>query len=273
MIRLILVTMNCINCNQESTGNFCPNCGQRTITRRITFREGWNDFWARIYGFDGMFPRTLRDLTIRPGVATRKFIEGNRVLYYGPVGYFFLMITLMLLLYDLMGISFLDVMKATGQSMSTGEPQTQNQAVFMQKALQAISDNIKLFFFAWIPFQAFASRYIFFRKANLNFIEHTLLPLYVMGHNLWMNIVLGAIYAINGQYYTWIPSLISFLYFGFAYSTMMTYQSRVKAFFKGIGVWLISYVLFILSFMILALLIVLLVGLINPEALKSWFNS
>lgn len=264
--------MICINCNQEVSGNFCSNCSQRTTVKRITFKEGWYDFWARIYGFDGMFPRTFRDLTIRPGVAAKRFIDGNRVLYYGPVGYFFLMITLMLLLYDMMGISFLEVMKASGQSMAQPDTQSQSQAVFVQKTFQVISDNIKIFFFLFIPFQAFSARYIFFRKAGLNFIEHSILPFYILGHDLWLNIVFGVIYAINGQYYTW-TAFISFLYFGYAYSTMMTYQSRVKAFFKGIAVWLVGYTLLILSFVVVAMVVTVIIGLMNPDALKNWFNN
>lgn len=264
--------MNCLSCNQEVAGNFCSNCGQRATVKRITFKEGWYDFWARIYGFDGMFPRTLRDLTIRPGVAAKRFIEGNRVLYYGPVGYFFLMITLMLLGYDMMGISFMDIMKSTGESMPQPETQTQAQSVFMQKTFQAISDNLKIFFFLFIPFQAFSARCIVFRKAGLNFIEHSILPFYVMGHDLWMNIVLGIIYAINGEYYTW-TAFITFFYFGYAYSTMMTYQSRVKAFFKGIVVWLLGYVLLIVTVMVVIFAIVVAMKFLDPEALKNWFKS
>lgn len=262
--------MNCINCNQEVTGNFCPNCSQRTTVKRITFKEGWYDFWARIYGFDGMFQRTLRDLTIRPGVAVKRFIEGNRVLYYGPVGYFFLMITLMLLLYDMMGISFLEIMKASGAAVVKTD--TQKQAVFVQKIFQAISDNLKIFFFLFIPFQAFAARYIVFRKSGFNFIEHSILPFYVMGHDLWINIILGVIYAINGEYYTW-TAFITFFYFGYAYSTMMTYQSRVKAFFKGIVVWLVGYLLLFLTMMLIATAIIFIVSKTNPEVLKNWLKS
>jgi hypothetical protein len=262
--------MTCINCNQEISGNFCSNCGQRTTVKRITFKEGWYDFWARIYGFDGMFPRTLRDLTIRPGMVARKFIEGNRALYYGPVGYFFLMITLMLLMYDLMGTSFIEIMKASGAVAAQGD--TQNQTVFMQKTFQAISDNLKILFFLFIPFQAFAARYIVFRKAGFNFIEHSILPFYVMGHDLWLNIILGAIYVINGHYYAW-TAIITFIYFGYAYSTMMTYQSRVKAFFKGIAVWLVGYVLLILTVIVVVMAVVIVMKFMNPEALKSWFKS
>lgn len=105
---------NCINCQQEVSDNYCSHCGQRTHVKRISLREGWNDFWARVYGFDGMFPNTLRDLTLRPGVAARIFISGNRVKYYGPVGYFFLMITVFLLLLDLLNIELADFLKEMG---------------------------------------------------------------------------------------------------------------------------------------------------------------
>ena len=67
---------------------------------------------ARIYGFDGMFPPTLRDITIRPCVASRKYIEGNRVAYYGPVGYFFLMVTLIYIVASLFNIDLVEFMKS-----------------------------------------------------------------------------------------------------------------------------------------------------------------
>lgn len=113
--------MTCTNCGQEAIEKFCPNCGQRTNVKRITFREGWFDFWSRVYGFDGMFPRTLRDLTIRPGKAARDYINGNRVKYYGPVGYFFLMITLFLVLAGMLDID-VRVFLSQNQGMIVEQP-------------------------------------------------------------------------------------------------------------------------------------------------------
>jgi hypothetical protein len=106
--------MVCINCSSEVTSIFCPTCGQRQTVKRLSVKEGWNDFWARVYGFDGMFPRTLRDLTIRPGEVSRKYIKGNRVAYYGPVGYFFLMVTLMYIVASVLNIDLVEFMKSAG---------------------------------------------------------------------------------------------------------------------------------------------------------------
>jgi hypothetical protein len=67
----------CINCNIEVSTPFCPTCGQKNAVKKITIANMWSDFLSRVYGFDGMFPKTLRDLTLRPGLAARKYIEGT----------------------------------------------------------------------------------------------------------------------------------------------------------------------------------------------------
>ena len=52
--------MNCINCNQEVSGNFCSQCGQRVHVKRITFKEGWFDFWdGRVQLFRSQLDHTL----------------------------------------------------------------------------------------------------------------------------------------------------------------------------------------------------------------------
>jgi hypothetical protein len=135
--------MMCVNCGNEVTDNFCSHCGQRTSVKRITLREGWNDFWSRVYGFDGMLPRTLRDLTLRPGVVAQKYIDCNRVLYYGPVGYFFLMLTLYLLMIGMIGVDIKEMLAQNQQMLAPVEP-GQGQQKFSQLVLEWVSNNMKL---------------------------------------------------------------------------------------------------------------------------------
>lgn len=225
--------MTCINCDKEVSEKYCSNCGQRTDVKRITFREGWYDFWARIYGFDGMFPRTLRDLTIRPGEAARKYIEGNRALYYGPVGYFFLMITVFLLF---MSIVDVDVKEFMFQKMIMS-PQQGSGEKLSEAILSFVSENMKIIAFFILPFNAVAARYLLFRKSGLNFLEHLVLPFYVLGHIYWLNIISVIVYKITGSFFmNLIIAIATLLYFGFSYSTFITYQSKSKAFIKGLAV-------------------------------------
>ncbi len=262
----IVTTTRCINCDREFNGNYCVGCGQRANVKRITFKEAWIDFWARIYGFDGMMPRTLRDLTLRPGVASRKYINGNRVSYYGPVGYFFLMITLLYLVAALLGINIVDFIKnGADTGLQPAPKKGTGQEQFMQSTFQLVSDNLKLVSFIVIPIQAFASRFLFFRKSNLNFLEHMVLPFYGLGHLYWVSILSLLAFSISGSFIpNWIQVVIGILYFSYAYANLFQYQSRIKAFAKGFGVYIATQLIFVL---LVAILVVILL-LFNQEAFE-----
>lgn len=255
--------MNCINCGTSVDSKYCPNCGQINPPHKITIGHLWTDFQARIYGFDGMFPRTLRDLTLRPGKASKIFISGNRVIYYGPVGYFFLMITVLLLLMSLLDVNVIDFMKAAASRFSQEEPKTgSGQEKFMQSVFQFASDNMKLLSFAQIPLQAFVSRYIFFRKSGWNFLEHTVLPFYIQGHIYWISILSVICFKISGEFFPpWVALILAPLYFCFAYSGMFDYQSKTKSFLKGLGVYISAQLLFVLIIVVVVVLLVV----FNPE--------
>ena len=255
--------MNCINCGTPVTAKFCPNCGQRAIIKRITFKESWFDFWSRVYGFDGMFPRTLRDLTIRPGTVAKKFIEGNRALYYGPVGYFFLMITVCLLVFSLMNIDFFDLRAGMAKSIPIEQPNPK----LTEKIQHIVSDNIKVFAFFVILFQPFTAKYILFRKSGYNFLEHAVLPFYVAGHLYWVMILSGIYFSLTGTRAFLFQLTFGILFLGFAYSTFMTYQSGLKAFFKGIALYLVSITLYILTICIVAIIVMLMLAWLNPDSL------
>jgi hypothetical protein len=241
--------MPCVNCGADVTSAYCSNCGQRVTVKRLTFREGWNDFWARIYGFDGMFPRTLRDLTIRPGLASKTYLEGNRVKYYAPVGYFFFIITLLYLVASLLNVEMIEYIRASSDVGLQESPKPgSGQEKYMQYMLQKMSDNMKLLAFAIIPFQAFCARYIFFKKSGYNFIENMVLPLYMQGHTNWLNILSVITFTITGSFISsLLLSVVVIGYFCFGYANFMTYQKFWKAFFKGFMVYLTSYIFFIIA--------------------------
>jgi len=251
---------NCINCENEVSDLYCPHCSQRTNVKRITFREGWYDFWARIYGFDGMFPRMLRDLTMRPGKAARTFIEGNRVKYYGPVGYFFLMATVFLLLLDMLnidGAQFFQQMGTTGVGPTIEKGSAQEQVT--NKMFRFMSDNMKIIFFAMIPFQAFMARYLFFRKSGLNYVENSVMPLYTAGHIYWISILSVIYYKITGVFLrNSIGTVVSTIYIGYAYMDFFSYQPKWKAFIKGIFTYYFSLFAFILFGTLIAISLVIL---------------
>jgi hypothetical protein len=233
----------CINCQAETAGKFCANCGQRTSVKRITFREGWNDFWARVYGFDGMFPRTLKDLTIKPGEAARSFIAGNRAKYYAPVGYFFFVVSLYLLTMSVLNISTHEIVSAMGANNAkpgSGQDQFNNQMFTW------INDNQRLVAFLMIPFYVLGAK-IFFRKESLNFLEHSVLVFYSQGHIQWLSILALFTFSWLGIF----PGFLLFvsaqiLHYSFACMQLYRAYSPWKAFFRGILVNLFFWICFII---------------------------
>lgn len=258
--------MTCINCGAESEGKYCSNCGQRLQVKRITFKEGWHDFWARIYGFDGMFPRTLRDLTLRPGFAARQFIIGNRARYYGPVGYYFFIITLFLLLLSMIGLNYIDYLKAMQQSL----PVQQQETRFSNDTRNFVADNMKIMAFLIVPFIALASRYIFFRKQNLNFLEHTVPVFYMLGHWYWIAMIEATVFYYTGKTMgTTFQSVLISLYMGFGYISFVPTQPKWKAFLKGVGVYYTGFIFMFIFAAIVGIAIGIAFAIFDPSALDA----
>jgi hypothetical protein len=258
--------INCIHCGEAVQEKFCSHCGQRANVKRLTLREGWNDFWARVYGFDGMFPRTLRDLTLRPGQTSRTYISGDRVSFYGPVGYFFLMATLMYLIASMLDVNLADLLAYNGNNGLQPTPKPgSGMEKMMQSMFQKISDNLKALSFILIAIQAYCSRYIFFRKQGLNYIEHLVLPLYVQGHIYWLSILSLVLYKITGKF---IPNgvslVVTILFISYSYADFFKEQGRGKAFFKGFGLYITTQLIFVLVVVVTMVVIIF----TNPEVLE-----
>jgi hypothetical protein len=262
--------MTCNNCGADAEGNFCSNCAQPLRVKRITFKEAWRDFGARIYGFDGMFPRTFKDLTIRPGLASREFIEGNRARYYGPVGYYFLMITCFLLWHQIIGLDYVDYLRSMQESLPT-----QNGSDKVNLMVRGfVADNLKLIAFVTIPFSVFAARYIFFRKQGLNFLEHSVPIFYMMGHLYWFQIFESTLFRFTGiSTGTTMQAVASSLYLGFGYTSFVTTQPKWKTFLKGLGVYVLGFTLMFVTIMIITLGVVFILAAVDPKTLDMFKPS
>lgn len=229
---------NCINCHREVHTPYCPQCGQPFPPQRMSISHLVADFHGRPYGARGIFFRTVKDLTLKPGEVIRAYIEGNRVLYNRPIGYFFLMITIMLILAAVLGVDYVEFLKGSSPEVRSNGG---SAAEFNRFIFEFISRNIKLLSFIIIPFQALIARYLFFRKSGYSYLEHTVLPFYIEGH---VNIItmLGLVFFRISEIYTpfWLMMISSIGYFGYAYTGFITNQSKLKAFLKGIGIFLVS---------------------------------
>lgn len=84
----------CLNCGAPLSGAFCGQCGQRAHLHR-TIGDVVHELVHGIIHFDGRFWKTLPMLLFRPGQLTRRYIEGQRARYIGPVPMFLMVVFLM----------------------------------------------------------------------------------------------------------------------------------------------------------------------------------
>lgn len=84
-------TITCLNCGQKFTGKYCNQCSQPANTGKLTIRHTLSHFVTSYLSFEGKLWETLRDMTLRPGLVIRSYIEGKRQVYYKPAGFFIIL--------------------------------------------------------------------------------------------------------------------------------------------------------------------------------------
>jgi len=260
-------TEHCLNCNQPVTSPYCGHCGQNNPPKKLNLKTLWFDFQSRVYGFDGMFPRTLRDLTLRPGSVARSYIGGNRVLYYGPVGYFFIIITVYVLLASLLNVDLSEFTIASSnlKTLQQGEGQLE----FSTRMNHWIVENMRLVMFVFALWSVFFT-WLFFRKSKYNIVESSVLIFFISGHVVWLTIMSMIVYKVTGYAIQsfWIL-LFTFGYNIFAYVDLYRYQSRFNVFLKSILLILVSY----LSLFLVIVLMTVVYMMLNPELLEKFKPS
>ncbi len=90
---------NCLNCGTLLTAddNFCPNCGQRTDSHRITLKHIFHEFFHTFTHADIGFLGLIADLAVKPGIVAREYIAGKRKKYFNPFTFFVLCLSLFII--------------------------------------------------------------------------------------------------------------------------------------------------------------------------------
>jgi hypothetical protein len=106
---------------------------------------------------------------------------------------------------------------------------------------------------------------LFFRKAGYNLLEHSVIIFYVFGHMYWLTIISLFIFKFSGTSGRMtIQFVVTILFFAFACSNFYTHNSKLKAFFKGMTVYLFGYLIFAIGAMAVGYLYIL----STPEILE-----
>ena len=237
----------CINCGADITGNFCSACGQKAETTRITLRTLWADFQSRWLGFDNRFLRTVSDLFRSPGKVGRVVVGGNRVRYVGPVGYLFVMLTIYLVLFNLLGISWEEFLKS---SQLVENENTENFNEASAGIQEVIFDYFRSFSFLQAPFYALWAM-LFFRKKGMNFLEHMVNVFYTQGQLIWFSLVNITLFRFTGNNLAFYGLMLYSVYYGWSCAQFYAVKTIWKGIARGILVFVFGFLTFTLTFAII----------------------
>jgi hypothetical protein len=91
---------NCLNCGAPLSDAYCSRCGQPSHLHRSLLHLS-EEFLHGVLHFDAKGFRTMPLLFFRPGVLTRRYIEGQRTRYVSPMALFLFCIFLMYFVFSL----------------------------------------------------------------------------------------------------------------------------------------------------------------------------
>ena len=240
----------CVQCGQSASDSFCPNCGQKQDIPRLTLRTFFGDFFSRIYGLDGAFPRTVIGLFKNPGTVALEYISGIRGKYVGPVGYYFLMFAILLLLIEISGFSVSDYFPKTDDLSDsiideTGTTRSQEAKAMAKVVQEKIHDNLQYIAVLMVPFAGFWAR-LWFRKSGFNLLESIVFAFFSHGQAIIFNVVGFLVFAVSGYKNSMFIVLVAAVYQLIAISLFFTQKVSFKSLIKSLCAYLLAYASFLL---------------------------
>lgn len=239
----------CINCGFENEEKFCSSCGNPMFVKKLNFSTLIKDTLGQIYGFDGRFLSTIRDLTIKPDQVIMAFINGNRKRYIGPVSYYFLLYAILLIYTSMIDVNLSEIApQAEDMQRGVGLDPTQqsSEQLRLQKEMrEMIFRNIQYFGVIGFPFFALVGRW-FYKKSGFTFIEHFVTAFYLHAQPLILSFCVVSLVKLTGQNFQLYALLISISYYLWGISKVYHKKFSFGSSLKALAFYIVYYIFFIL---------------------------
>ena len=201
----------CLTCHSISTEkfNFCPNCGAKRITQRITIRSIITEFIHNLTHFDGPFFTTLQDMALRTSAVTDGYIRGVRKKYLSPIRFLLISFSisgLFLFLISEQLYDYYDQMAETsyqkGYEFGSGNKSEANAELaeevkpFLEtfnRVMGVYQKNTQLIGYLLIPIYGLVGLWLFGRRLSYNFAEFAVVALYTVSFGSMITNIIGGI--------------------------------------------------------------------------------
>lgn len=151
--------MLCSNCGTEISQNYCPECGQQYVGKRISFSGLLHDFFDSFFSMDGSLPRNIKAMIFNSQMVVKNYWDGYRKYFFSPF-------RLVIISTIVLGINFLITEKRFLEvNISTTTPYVTLPVVL---------------YMLFLPIFTITTKILYFRQKK-NLIEHLVLNAYSMG--------------------------------------------------------------------------------------------
>ena len=241
--------MECKNCSTEFEGKFCPSCGQKAKTNRITIAQVFRDLRDQLIHFEKGFLYTIRELALRPGDMLREYLAGKRVRHIKPIRFLFWASAINILFSayaDLEG-RIMASLAAAGNTELNEESRAVGHTIMewvnSYPGVVALLTVPTIALFGWI----------FTRKKGYNYAENFTVSTYLMGQLSLFAIFITSIYILAPNLSITVMTvaglfqwLVWSLYYGWTYSVLLGQKGKFAGWLKGIAILVAGYTLLIL---------------------------
>jgi hypothetical protein len=224
---------------------FCPACGQKAETHRLTFGHLIHDIIHYFTHADKSIFKLVKLLIISPGRTVREYLRGMRKKYFPPVNFFLISVAILAIsvkVFKTFDMPFMHTLQSGGATARKGV-----------ELLNFITLRINWIYIAFIPVLTFLY-WIFYVRRNYNYIEHLTAGFYWNGIILlFLALIISPlmyIFQSLDSYYSLSLIFIGMLtfYYAIAYYRLFAYRSWWK-FLRSLVisgvVTSVSFVLFI----------------------------
>jgi hypothetical protein len=237
--------MNCKNCNQIATENFCANCGQSTKIDKINFPNFLKEFSDGVFQINKGFFYSMKMLFLSPGKSIQGYLDGKRKNHFKPIAYVFTLSTIYFLLAKFLGSEtfFNDAMTgyANGANGVNGSEEEGTHLVIINWFAEHYAYTTLML----LPLFSLATS-VAFLGSKTNYLEHFVLNAYIAGQQAIIYII-GATLSliINTDIIATLTLFVSMTYAFFVFWQFFSHKSRISVILRFIFVYLL-YLLFIL---------------------------
>ena len=167
----------CLNCETQVEGNYCPECGQAATTDRVTLKRLFQpEFLSGVFNFNRGFLAACISLLYRPGHLAMDYLRGQRKRYFNFIGLLLVSLAIEALIWSL---STNSPVTFISQAFEASLRQNSGFAGFESSNVETVLYNQRLLYLFGVPVAALLP-WLFARRLKLNFAEHMVVATFML---------------------------------------------------------------------------------------------